>query len=227
MNKQQIMQFYKAYKQQILDEMQEYYDMPLQHIEKIDDNKYIAYEDNIKVVFTFVRRFGGDLSKLPNIVDKNLVNEYYERSWDWAEDTPAIERNAKNFLRVAGTSFKITKQFFQNKLKCKVLLFTSAKSGHDNIYSDKSRYSKKLITILGDQYHYIADPDNFRYWIINKDVINYKDQNHLILRMEILKETLDEAVQARYFPLRHSSTPINVKIKAKIKQRVLKKIYLC
>jgi hypothetical protein len=227
MTQQQIRTFYKAYRQQILDEMQEYYDMPFTNVEKIDDNKYIAYEGDVKVIFTFVRRFGSDLVKLPNIVDKELVKEYYERSWGWADDTPDDKRNPKNFLRAIGTSFRITKQFFQDKPKCKVILFTPLREGHNSIYNDKSRYSKKLMTILGDQYYYLSDSDNFRYWIIDKDVINYKDQNHLWLRMEMLKETLDEATQYWYFPLRHPSTPTNVKIKAKIKQRVLELIYSC
>lgn len=226
MTYQQIKEFYKIYKQQILDEMQEYYDMPLQYVEKINDNQYVAYENDIKVIFTFVRRFGGDLSKLPNIVDKSLVKEYYERSWNWDESTPINERNSKNFLRVVGTSFKITKQFFQDKPSCNILLFTSLSKGHDTVYSDKSRYSNKLISILGDQYHYVANPDDFRYWVINKDIINYKDQNHIQLRMEILNESLNEAIQFRYFPLRHPLTSTNIKIKAKIKQRVLEKIYL-
>ena len=226
MNHQQIRKFYKAYQKQILDEMQEYYDMPLKYIEKINENKYIAYEDNIKVIFTFVRRFGSDLSKLPNKIDKNLIKDYYERSWNWDESTPENERNAKNFLRVIGSSFSITKNFLQTKPNIKIILFTSLSSGHDTIYNDKSRYSKKLLLILGDQYEYITDPENFRYWIVNKDVIDYKSQNHIQLRMEILGETLNESIQFRHFPLRHSSTPINIIIKNKIKQRILENIYL-
>jgi len=223
---QQIKQFYKAYKQQVLDEMQEYYDAPLQHIERIEYNKWIAYENNIKVNFVFMRRFGNDLYKLPNIIDKNQIKEYYERSWSWDETTPENERNAKNFLRVIGTSFKITQQFFQDKPNCKILLFTSLTKGHNSIYSNPSRYSKKLISILGDQYHYISDPDNFRYWIINKDVINYKNQNHINIRMEMLGENMDEAIKYWYYPLKYSSTSLNVKIKAKIKQKILREIYI-
>lgn len=220
MTQQQIKEFYKAYKQQILDEMQEYYDMPLKHIEQIDDNQYQAYEDNIKVIFTFTRRFSGDLLNLPNIIDKNLVKEYYEISWKW-KDMKEQYKTTQNFLRVSGTSFKIISEFLKTKPNIKILSFSGLLPGHDSIYSGS--FSKKLKHMFGDEYRIYIDNENSRYMLINKSVINI--ESHGGIQKLSQHTSLLEAIIRWEYPLLHPSTPINVKIKSKIKQKVLKLVY--
>lgn len=221
MNKEQIRTFYKTYKQQILDEMQEYYDIPLKHIEQINNNQYIAYDDNIEVIFTFIRRFGSDLLNLPNIVDKNLVKEYYEISWEW-KNTEDKYKTPQNFLRVSGTSFKIISEFLQTKPNIKILSFSGLLPGHDSIYSGS--FSKKLKHMFGDEYKIYIDNENSRYMLINKSIIDIK--NHGGIQKLSQHTSLLEAIIRWEYPLLHPTTPINVKIKAKIKQKVLEKIYL-
>jgi hypothetical protein len=221
MTQQQIKQFYKAYKQQILDEMQEYYDMPLKHVEKIDDNKYIAYEDNIKVIFIFTRRFGGDLERLPNIVDKKLVKEYYEISWTWDPQMDEIYKTTKNFLKVSGTSFKIIYDFIRSKPNIQIIAFSGLLPGHNSIYSGS--FSKKLKHIFGGEYRIYINSEDSQYMLINKSVLDI-DKHGGVQKLSQQTSLLEAIIKWEY-PLLHPSTPSNVKIKAKIKQKILKNIY--
>ena len=221
MTQQQIKQFYKAYKHQILDEMQEYYDMPLKYVEKIDNNKYTAYEDNIKVIFTFTRRFGSDLEKLPNIVDKRLIKEYYEISWGWSPEMDEKYKNTKNFLRVSGTSFKIISEFIQSKPNIQIISFSGLLPGHNSIYSGS--FAKKLKHMFGEEYRIYVNSEESQYMIINKSILDI-DKHGGIQKLSQHTSLLEAIIRWEY-PLLHPATPKNIKIKAKIKQKVLENIY--
>ena len=58
----------------------------------------------------------------------------------------------------------------------------------------------------------------------NKSIINI--ENHGGIQKLSQHTSLLEAIIRWEYPLLHPTTPINVKIKAKIKQKVLEKIYL-
>ena len=57
MNTNEIIKFYKAYKTQIINEVQEYLDQPLKNMEKTSDTHYKVSEDNISASIRFRRNF--------------------------------------------------------------------------------------------------------------------------------------------------------------------------
>ena len=57
MNRNEIIKFYKDYKNQIINEVQEYLDQPLKNMEKISDTNYKVSEDNISANIRFRRNF--------------------------------------------------------------------------------------------------------------------------------------------------------------------------
>ena len=86
MTKQEIINFYKQYKIQILNEMKEYLDIPLKNINKIGKYDYIVEEDGIEAKFTIRPKYFSDSHKGYQYFSKN-VDKTYEISWLFTDNT--------------------------------------------------------------------------------------------------------------------------------------------
>jgi hypothetical protein len=223
MNKQQISDFYKAYRKKCLSEVREHYGNLLPGFEKLDKNKYRVYDEDaqISATFTFKNQYGSDLERLPAIVDRKLVTHYVEVVVDFDDSMPEENKITKNFLRVIGTSPKVLIDYLEINSNIKVLYFSAAKKGHQSLYSGSSM--ELLKTYFSEQYDIVPDNDRANFFIINKSVIDVKDHRG-IQKLSESTSFMDALVYWKY-PHLHPSTPANVKIKNKIKQRVIKNIF--
>jgi hypothetical protein len=78
--------------------------------------------------------------------------------------------------------------------------------------------------MFGEEYRIYINSEDSQYMIINKSVLDI-DKHGGIQKLSQHTSLLEAIIRWEY-PLLHSSTPNNVKIKAKIKQKVLGNIYL-
>ena len=218
MTKGEIRKFYRDYKDQILLEMREYMDKPLENIDKISDYEYIAYENDIYVKYLFINRFGGDLLNLPKNVDKKLVQNYWEISWSFINNSNKLPQA---FLRVSGTSLQIINQFINNKNPL-IISFSGLTKGHDSIY--KGSFKNKIKNLFGEQYSYIVDEEDniFSYYLVNKSVLKNNDA----INNRANETSINESLIYWRFPHLHPSTPTNIKIKNKIKNKIITNIYI-
>ena len=219
MTKQQIVEFYKLWREKILSEMKEYFDQPLQNIKKINNNEYLAIEDDLEIDFTFTRRFGGDIINLPNSIDKKQVQDYWELSWVFKKG----EKNNKNFLRACGTSFSIIKDFLASNNNIKIIYFSGLTRGHDSIYSGS--YKNKIENLFGREYSYIIKDDGGikSYFLVNKTIL---ESNYGSIEKRAKSTSLIESIIYWRYPDFHPSTPPNIKIKNRIKQKVVENLYI-
>jgi hypothetical protein len=220
MDKQKIFSFYKSYKNQILNEMKEYLDMPLKNIEKIGKYEYKVYEDNIEADFIIRPKYFSDSHKGHNFFPKN-TDKTFDISWSFSNNMAQNEKTPKSFLRITATAYKVLNDFIQNE-QPNVIAFSGLSKGHESVYYGDV-FLKRLKTIFGDEYDIITDKEASMIYIINKTVSLLKNES-IIKRAT--KTSLKESLIYWNYPLLHPSTPINIKIKQKIKQRIIKNLYL-
>jgi hypothetical protein len=219
MNTNEIIKFYKAYKTQIINEVQEYLDQPLKNMEKTSDTHYKVSEDNISASIRFRRNF----HYMPNqYFDIDDVRDTYSLEWGWGWDVEmdAKDRNPKNFLRVLASCYKVLDDFIKNK-DPEVISFSGMSKGHNALYFGDT-FQKRLKTLFGEEYDIIFDREKSIIYIINKEVSNVKSES---INKRSQTTSLQEATTYWKYNHMHPDTPLNVKIKAKIKKRVLEKIY--
>lgn len=216
MNRNELIKFYKDYKNQIINEVQEYLDQPLKNMEKISDTNYKVFEDNISAYIRFRKNFH---DRSNQYFDIDNVKDTYSLEWTWGfEDLN--QRNPKNFLRVLASHYKVLDDFIKNK-NPEVISFSGMSKGHDTLYFGDT-FQKRLKTLFGDKYDIMLDKDKSVIYIINKEVSNVKSES---IKKRSQTTSLQEATTYWKYNYVHPDTPLNVKIKAKIKKRVLEKIY--
>jgi hypothetical protein len=220
MNKQEITSFYKSYKSQILNEMKEYLDMPLKNIKKIGEYDYLVSEDDVEAKFNIRPKYFSNSHLGHKFFPKN-TDKTYEISWSFAFDVPLNIKNPKNFLRVTATSYKVLNDFIQN-YQPNVIAFSGLSKGHESIYYG-GIFLNRLKTLFGDEYDIIADKDSSLVYIINKTVSLLKEE---AINKRKNKTSLQESIIYWKYPQLHPSTSTNVKIKNKIKNRIIKNLYL-
>ena len=217
MTKQQIREFYRSFKLQILNEIQEYLDIPLDNLEKTNKFEYRVWGDNIIADFTFRKKY----YNLPNpYFDIGKSKDSYELEWRWNQDMNKQFKNPKSFLRTWASGYQVIYDFLKDN-NPQVLSFSGLSKGHDNIYFGET-FLKRLKTLLKNEYDIIVDKEESTLYIINKTFSNIK--NEVILTRSNLT-SLNEAVIYWKYPDLHPSTSKNVRIKNKIKQRVIQNLY--
>lgn len=216
MNRQEVIKFYKDYKNQILKEIQEYLDQPLKNMKKLSDTRYNVSEDNISADIRFKKNY----YDIPNsYFDINKVKNTYSLEWGWA-NSDVDQRTNKNFLRVLASHYKVLDDFIKTK-NPEVISFSGLSKGHDSLYFG-STFQKRLKILFGEEYDITFDKDKSVVYIIDKQISNIKKES-INKRSKIT--SLQEATMYWKFNHLHPDTPLNVKIKSKIKKRVLERIY--
>jgi hypothetical protein len=216
MNRNEIVKFYKDYKNQIINEVQEYLDQPLKNMEKISDTNYKVSEDNISANIRFRRNFYDRPNQYFDIYN---IKNTYSLEWTWGFEDKN-QRTPKNFLRVLASCYKVLNDFIKNK-NPEVISFSGMSKGHDSLYFG-STFQKRLKTLFGEKYDIVFDREKSAIYIIDKEVSNIKNES-INKRSQIT--SLQEATTYWKYNHLHPDTPLNVKIKSKIKKIVLEKIY--
>jgi len=220
MDKQKILSFYKLYKNQILNEMKEYLDIPLKNIKKIGKYEYKVYEDNIEANFIIRPKYFspsyGAYKYFPENTDKT-----FDISWSFSNEMTQSEKTPKSFLRVTATAYKVLSDFIQNE-QPNVMAFSGLSKGHESVYYGDV-FLKRLKVLFGDEYDIVTDKEASMIYIINKTVSLLKNESVV---KRATKTSLKESLIYWNYPLLHPSTPTNVKIKQVIKQRIIKNLYL-
>jgi len=218
MNRNEIIKFYKDYKNQIINEVQEYLDQPLKNMEKTSDTNYKVSEDDISANIRFRRNYYDTPNQYFDI--ETLKNTYsLEWGWDW-EMEDLNQRTPKNFLRVLASSYKVLDDFIKNK-NPEVISFSGMSKGHVSLYFG-STFQKRLKTLFGEKYDIVLDMGKPVVYIIDKEISNIKSES---INKRSQTTSLQEATTYWKYNHLHPDTPINVKIKSKIKKRVLEEIY--
>jgi hypothetical protein len=221
MNKKEIISFYKRYKNQVLTEMREYLDIPLKNIKMLDDYTYIAYEDNLEVKFTFKPKyFSTFYSAIYSYFSEN-TDKTYEISWDFDPSVSKNDKTPKNFLKILATSFKVLDIFFKNKTP-NVVTFSGLSKGHESIYYGDT-FLKRLKTLFGEENDIVANKENSVIYIINKTVSLVKSE--AILKRATRTSLQESIIYWKYSHL-HPSTPNNIKVTNKIKNKIIRDLYL-
>ena len=216
MNIKDIKKFYKDYKSQILKEIQEYMDQPLKNMKKISNTSYNVSEDGIDANIRFKKKY----YTVPRpYFDINTVKNIYSMEWWWG-DTDIENRTPKNFLRILASCYKVLDDFIKVK-NPEVISFSGISKGHNSVYFGNT-FQKRLKTLFGEKYDITYDETELVVYIINKEVSNIKSES-INKRSKIT--SLQEATIYWKFNHLHPKTPLNIKIKSKIKKRVLEKIY--
>ena len=156
MNKQEIANFYKSYKSQILNEMREYLDMPFKNVEKTGKYDYKIDEEGVEANFIFRPRYFSHSHRGHNFFPRN-TNKTFEISWFYSLDTPTSKRTPQSFLRITATTYKILNDFIENE-QPNVIVFSGLSKGHESIYYGDT-FLKRLKTLFGDEYDIVADID--------------------------------------------------------------------
>jgi hypothetical protein len=220
MTKKELILFYKKYRIQILNEMQEYLDIPLKNMKKLGKYDYIVNEDNIEAKFTFRPKHFPDSHPGYKYFPKN-IDKTYEISWSFAFDVPSNIKNPKNFLRVTATSYKVLNDFIKNE-QPNVITFSGLSKGHESIYYGDT-FLKRLKVLFNDEYDVIINKENSIIYLINKTISLFK--NEAILKRSQQTSLQESIIYWKYNHL-HPNTPTNIKIKNKIKNKIIKNLYL-
>jgi hypothetical protein len=217
LNKNQIRSFYISYKELILKEIKEYLDIPF-IFHKINNNEYIIDDDNVNVIFNFRIKYFDNPSPYFNI---NQANKAYDVVWDWGKAMNDKHKTPQNFLRVLATSYSILNDFINN-IQPDVISFSGLTKGHNSIYFGET-FINRLRNLFNEEYDIILDKDNFRVLIVNKTISTLKED---AINKRADKTSIQESIIYWKYPHLPPSTPSNVKIKNKIKQRVIKNLYI-
>lgn len=220
MTKQEIINFYRRYKTQILNEMKEYLDMPLKNIKKISNYDYLVSEDNIEAKFSIRSKYFTDSHKAHQYFPKN-TDKTYEISWSFAFDMEDKYKNPQSFLRVTATAYKVLKDFIENE-QPNVITFSGLSKGHESIYYGDT-FLNRLKILFGDEYDIIFNKEDSIIYIINKTISLIK--NEAILK-RANQTSLQESIIYWKYSNSHPSTPLNIKIKNKIKNKIINNLYL-
>jgi hypothetical protein len=220
MNKQEIANFYKSYKNQILNEMKEYLDIPFKNIEKTGKYDYKIDEEGVEANFIFRPRYFSHSHRGHNFFQRN-TNKTFEISWSYSNDIPKDKRTPQSFLRITATTFKVLNDFIENE-QPNVIVFSGLSKGHESIYYGDT-FLKRLKTLFGGEYDVVADKEDSLIYIINKTVSLVKNEA-ILKRSE--QTSIQESIIYWKYPQMHPSTPTNVKIKNMIKNRIIKNLYL-
>ena len=218
MTKSQVIKFYRLYRNQVLAEMQEYMDMPLEKMIKLDRFTYLVHEGKLEAEYFFRTKYVDD-AVLKYLDSESKHN--YDLMWTFIPSVPEELKTKKNFLRVLASGLKVIDDFVSNN-QVDSISFSGATKGHENIYFGTT-FTNRLKQLLGDKYDIIFDRDSSTILMINKAASKVKSEA-IKKRAEITN--LQEAIQYWKYPLKHSETPQNVKIKSEIKKRVIKSLYL-
>lgn len=220
-NKELIKKLYKEYKKEYLNEI---YDTPLE-FKKESPTKYNVYRDSKELAY-FLFTFKYDINNSPVDYKKYKLDRYWSVDWYWSPKVPKEEKNAKNFIRVTSTAFKIVDDFIRNYNYPSLLGFGGLTKQHENIYSDK-KFIDRWDTLLGERYYTKWDTENDKIWIVNKNF--YKtDETKISNASHVFKKSLSEIYRQQKFPNKHDTKGIfrHNMIKEQIKRIILKQIYL-
>jgi hypothetical protein len=217
MTKQQIREFYRNFKSQILNEIQEYLDTPLDNLEKINNFEYQVWGDNIIADFIFRKKY----YDLPNpYFDIEKLKDSYGLEWNWGKNMDDQFKTPKSFLRTWASGYQVIYDFLKSN-NPQVLSFSGLSKGHDNIYFGET-FLKRLKALLKDEYDIIVDKEESVLYIINKTFSHIK--NEVILKRSKTTSINEAIIYWKYSDL-HPSTPKNIRVKNKIKQRVIQNLY--
>jgi hypothetical protein len=224
MTRLEIVEFYRKYKTQIIAEMQEYLDQPLKNMVKLDNSTYLVIEDGIEAEYYFrkqqlTQNYFPDSDVFKYIDDSTRNN--YNLSWKFSDTTNKELKTSKNFLRALASGLKVVVDFISNN-EVDSISFAPASKGHENLYFG-STFVNRLKTLLGGEYDIIFNKDDSQIILVNKKVSKLKQA---VIEKRAAITNLEESTLYWKYPLLHSDTPLNVKVKNKIKKSVIKKLYL-
>lgn len=213
----EVIKFYKSYRNQVLAEMQEYMDMPLEKTTRLDRSTYLVHEGKLEAEYFFRKKYIDDtvLKYLDPKSDRN-----YELAWSFIPSVPEELKTKKNFLRVLASGLKVIDDFVSNN-QVDSISFSGATKGHESLYFG-STFTNRLKQLLGDRYDVVFDRDKSVIVIINKEVSKLKSE---AIKKRAQITNLQESTTYWKYPHLHPDTPINVKIKSEIKKRVIKLLY--
>lgn len=217
MNIEDIKKFYKEYKDQILKEIQEYLDQPLKNMNKLSDTIYNVSEDGISANIYFRKNYYDEPNEYFDI--KSLTNTY-SLEWKWTSDNEVKNRTPKNFLRVLSSCYKVLDDFIKTK-NPEVISFSGLSKGHDSIYFGNT-FKKRLKNLFGEEYDIVFDEAKSVVYIIDKKISNIKKES---IKKRSETTSLQESTLYWKYNHLHPDTPVNVRIKSKIKKRVLEKVF--
>ena len=220
-NKELIKKLYEEYKKEYLNEI---YDIPLE-FKKESNTKYIVYKDNKELAY-FLFTFKYDINNSPVDYKRYKLDRYWGIDWYWSQEVSKEEKNAKNFIRVTSTSFKIVDSFIRDYNSPPLLGFGGLTEQHEKIYSDE-KFIDRWKTLLGEKYYVEWDLKNDKMWIINKNF--YKtDESKIYKASQVFEKSLSEIYQHEKFPIKNKLKGISrhTYIKEQIKRIILKQIYL-
>jgi hypothetical protein len=220
MNKQEIISFYKLYKNQILNEMKEYLDMPLKNIKKIGKYEYNVSEGNIEAKFIIRPKYFSDSHKGHNFFPKN-TDKTFDISWSFSNEMVQNDKTPQSFLRVTATAYKVLNDFIKNE-QPNVISFSGLSKGHESIYYGDV-FLKRLKILFGDEYDIATDKEVSIIYIINKTISLIKNES---IVKRATQTSLKESIIYWKYPNLHPNTPINIKIKNQIKTKIIKNLYL-
>ena len=219
MNKTLIKKLYEEYKSQYLNEL---YDTPLQFEEELN-NKYIVYNNKQQLAY-FTFSFMYNINDSPIDYKKYKIDKYWDISWYWDPEISKEEKNAKNFIKVTSTAFKIVDDFIRNKNYPLILGFGGLTKKHENIYSDE-KFIDRWKILLGERYY--VEWKNDKLWIINK-IIHKIDESKIHKASQVFEKSPSLIFQEEKFPIKNKLKGISKAnfIKEQIKRVILKQIYL-
>jgi hypothetical protein len=220
MNKQEIIDFYKSYKNQILNEMKEYLDMPLKNVKKLGEYDYLVSEDDLEAIFSIRPKYFSQSHEAHKYFPKD-TDKTYDISWGFDLNTHAELKTPQNFLRITATAYKVLNDFIQNH-QPNVIAFSGLSKGHESIYYGDI-FLKRLRTLFGNEYDVITDKDASMIYIINKTVSLTKNE---AINKRSIKTSLQESIIYWKYPHLHPTTPFNIKVKNKIKNKIINNLYL-
>jgi hypothetical protein len=220
MNRQEIISFYKSYKNQILNEMKEYLDMPLKNIKKIGKYEYNVSEDNIEAKFIIRPKYFSDSHKGHNFFPKN-TDKTFDISWSFSNEMAQNDKTPQSFLRITATAYKVLNDFIKNE-QPNVISFSGLSKGHESVYYGDV-FLKRLKMLFGDEYDIATDKEASMIYIINKTISLIKNES---IVKRATQTSLKESIIYWKYPNLHPNTPINIKIKNQIKTKIIKNLYL-
>jgi hypothetical protein len=220
MNRQEIISFYKSYKNQILNEMKEYLDMPLKNIKKIGKYEYNVSEDNIEAKFIIRPKYFSDSHKGHNFFPKN-TDKTFDISWSFSNEMTQNDKTPQSFLRITATAYKVLNDFIKNE-QPNVISFFGLSKGHESVYYGDV-FLKRLKMLFGDEYDIATDKEASMIYIINKTISLIKNES---IVKRATQTSLKESIIYWKYPNLHPNTPINIKIKNQIKTKIIKNLYL-
>jgi hypothetical protein len=220
MNKQEIISFYKLYKNQILNEMKEYLDMPLKNIKKIGKYEYNVSEGNIEAKFIIRPKYFSDSHKGHNFFLKN-TDKTFDISWSFSNEMVQNDKTPQSFLRVTATAYKVLNDFIKNE-QPNIISFSGLSKGHESIYYGDV-FLKRLKILFGDEYDIATDKEVSIIYIINKTISLIKNES---IVKRATQTSLKESIIYWKYPNLHPNTPSNIKITNQIKTKIIKNLYL-